>query len=241
MKSYVSAIKSVLQTDGYEWDNETFKFKSLTRACRLVQDRVKTRLPIRLSLLHILLAKIDDVYLRRKNQPYLAKLYKTIMVLGYYGLLRVGELTCGAHTIKAKDVHVGKNKQKILLVLFTSKTHGLYTEPQQIRIWADQTLKNEEFSPFKITREYSNTRGGYRHDTDQFCIFQDGTPVRPRHFRSLLRKVLKLAGLNSSLYDTHSLRIGHATDLRRFGVSVDKIKQLGRWRSNAVFRYIRQF
>ena len=239
IKSYISAIKSVLIDDGYEWDQKLVQFVALTRAVRLTSDRVKIRLPIRKSLLNIMLREIDKVFMSGTSmQPYLAKLYKCIFVLGYYGLLRVGEMATGDHPVKAKDVHVGKNKQKILIVLFTSKTHGIYATPQFIDITADQHL--EEFSPFVITNEFAEARGGYYEDGDPFFVFRDKQPVRPRHIRTLLRTILKRLNLEHKLYDTHSFRIGRATDLMKMGASVDMIKHVGRWKSNAVFRYIRE-
>ena len=46
VKSYVSAIKKTLMTDGYPWDNQRVMLGALTSACKLVNDRVLTRLPI---------------------------------------------------------------------------------------------------------------------------------------------------------------------------------------------------
>ena len=46
-------------------------------------------------------------------------------------------------------------------------------------------------------------------------------------------------GLESHLYNTHSLHIGRASDLSKMGANVEKIKHVGRWKSNAVYRYIK--
>ena len=46
VKSYISAIKTTLITDGYTWDNSKILLSSLTRACKVVKDHVRTRLPI---------------------------------------------------------------------------------------------------------------------------------------------------------------------------------------------------
>ena len=159
-------------------------------------------------------------------------------VLGYYGLLRIGEMATGSHPIKAKDVHVARQKGRIMLVLFTSKTHGLDKMPQKIHIWRDSRHKTN-FDPVTILDQYSQARGGYVELSEPYFIFQDGTPVKPAHYRKVLRKTLTNLGLNPKLYDTHSLRIGRASDLMKFGYSVDRIKQLGRWKSNAVFKYIK--
>ena len=108
IKSYVSAIKNVLKTDGYEWDDSKVLLNCLTKACKLENDKVKTRLPIQVGLLDILLFEIDRIY---HNQEFLAIMYKAMFALSYYGLFRVGELASGDHPVKAKDVHVARNKR----------------------------------------------------------------------------------------------------------------------------------
>ena len=149
VKSYISAIKAVLEDDNYEWNDKEIKFSALTRGCKMVNDRVKTRLPIGLGLLEILLDKIEQFYDEHRKQHYLAKLYQCVMILGYYGLLRIGEMTKGNHPVKAKDVHAAKNKRKILVVLFTSKTHGLNTKPQQIHIVGRRCFEKSSILPFQ--------------------------------------------------------------------------------------------
>ena len=101
IKSYVSAIKSILTDDDYDWNDKDVKLASLTRACRITNDTVRTRLPIRLQLLEILLANIDYIYVYEKGQHYLGCLYKCIFVFGYYGLLRIGEMATGDHPVRA--------------------------------------------------------------------------------------------------------------------------------------------
>ena len=48
LRSYYSAIKSILRDDGYFVDDKKVLLNSLARACKLVNDRVVTRLPIRI-------------------------------------------------------------------------------------------------------------------------------------------------------------------------------------------------
>ena len=61
-------------------------------------------------------------------------MYKAIFVLAYYGLFRVGELTKGGHPVHITDVHVGRNKRKMQVILHTSKTHGLGDNLQKVKI-----------------------------------------------------------------------------------------------------------
>ena len=131
IKSYISAIKAVLRSDDQEIHEDIYLLNSLTRASRFRNHTVKTRFPIRKGLLRLLLDSADKIF---SQQPYLKHLHKAILVMGYFGLLRVGEMTLGNHVIKAKDVHVGKNKNKLMFVLHTSKTHWTDVKPQVIKI-----------------------------------------------------------------------------------------------------------
>ena len=70
---------------------------AMTRACKRNNDVVKTRLPIHISLLELMLFELERMW--QGKQIYLESLYKTILYFGYYGLLRVGEDgTKPAHT-----------------------------------------------------------------------------------------------------------------------------------------------
>ena len=105
---------------------------TLTKACRVVNDQVKTRLPIQSGLLEVILFEVQ-CYFQNSNQYFLEILYKALFALAYYGLFRISELTSGAHPVQAKNVHITQNKNKLLFMLFTSKTHGLKSRPQRIK------------------------------------------------------------------------------------------------------------
>ena len=242
LKTYITAIKQTLLTDGYAWNDDALYLHTLTSvtgACKKNNDKSYSKFPIKRNLMELILCEIERMY---SKQPYLDTLYKTIILFSYYGLLRIGEVTMGSHVVKAKDVHVGTNKDKIKLVLYSSKTHGKRNKPQSIRMDALDESDNQKllkFCPFEITREYSNIRNGYIQDDEQFFVFSDHSPVKPCHVRKVLKRALKNLNLNPAHYGTHSFRTGRATDLMKLGYQIEEIKQLGRWKSNAVYRYLR--
>ena len=86
------------------------------------------------------------------KQPYLEILYKTIFLIGYYGMFRIGELTLSPHVMKAKDISFSKNKNKIQILLHSSKTHGKESPPQKIKISevppAAKSNRHRFFCPF---------------------------------------------------------------------------------------------
>ena len=184
VKSYVSAIKRTLVLDGYEWDDSAILLSTLTRACRLVNDKVCTRLPIRCGLLELLLFEVQRKY---SQQPFLQTMYMALFALSYYGLFRISELCITPttnHAIKAKDVHVALNKEKILVYLRTSKTHGKGSHPQKIKITSNWTEKtgsylHRNFCPFKLVSDYIITRKvHYDSGEELLFIFSDGMPLK---------------------------------------------------------------
>ena len=246
IKSYISAIKHVLQVDGYHWNMDQALLSTLTSSCRLKNDRVRNRLPIQKRLMELILFELERKF---ETQPYLQVMYQTIFCIAYYGMLRIGEITTGNHPILAKNVYVNKQHLKLCFVLYTSKTHGLESKPQKIRLTAlkttDRFLKctktksNNFFCPVDLTNNYMQLRGDYVNDDDPLFIFKDQTPVQPKHVRRILHQVIGKLGLKKKLYNTHSFRSGRATDLLKQGYTVDQIKRQGRWRSNAVYNYFK--
>ena len=246
IKSYISAIRAVLQADGVELNEDRYLITSLTRACRFQNDHVRIRLPIKKGLLLILIKYLDKIF---GTQPYLLRLYKALFMTAYYGLFRVGELTTGSHPILARDVH---NKKKMMFILRTSKTHWTDVKPQIIKISnidknhnADSTLSQNNFGnfghicPFQALRDFIAVRKqGFRKSNEPFFVFSDRSPVSPLNMRNVLNQSLTLAGLEHRLYGTHSFRIGRCVDLMAMNLSVESIKKLGRWRSNCVFTYL---
>ena len=139
IRTYISAIKKILKEDGYDWNDQIVLLNSLTKACRILNDKVKTRLPIQMGLFELLLFELDRVL---SGQNYVVLLYHTLFSLAYYGLMRISELAVDKlsnHYIHAKNIHVGLNKNKILLVLYSLKTHSLESRPQKIKIETDGT------------------------------------------------------------------------------------------------------
>ena len=129
-----------------------------------------------------------------------------------------------------------------MVVLYISETHGLESRPQKIKISAAPVKGNhlkKIFCPFNTVIRFMHMRGSYEENSEQFFVFADGSNVKPQHFRSVLRELLDNFGLESSLYDVHSFRDGRTCDLEKFGYSVEQIKAMGRWKSNAVYRYLK--
>lgn len=239
IKSKLSGIKSMLELDSIEINTRTVRLRALIKACKYKNDRVYQRFPINESLLARVIKHIDQIF---HNQPYSAKLYKSIVVMGYYGMMRIGELATGDHPVLARDVHFNHASRKVQVILRTSKTHGLGDQPQYIKFSdadAHVYLYNKKFSPYSVVMEYLLTRGDKKSDSDPFYVFADNSPVKPHQVQAVLKRALTRLGINAQDFGFHSLRIGHATTLDHRHVSLDVIRRKGRWKSNIIYRYIR--
>ena len=127
---------------------------------------------------------------------------------------------------------MGTNKNKILLILRTSKTHSEANFPQKIKITGmDKEIVKRKciFCPFNIMHKYIRIRGGYQHKNKQFFVFSDASPVHAEQARKVLRQCLDNLGFNSQVYDFHSLRSGRMTDLCKQGLSMEEIRKIGCW------------
>ena len=248
IRSYISAVKKVLRDDGIEINEDKMLLASLTKACKLKNDSVKTRLPIQKGMLRILLQTTADYYDGHLQQPFLAKLYRAVFITAYFGLLRVGEICKGSHPILVNDVHVAENKKKFMFLLRSSKTHGLYNKPQQIKIESSQIqqeqnfIKNHqgrEYCPYKILKQYVRIRPNYMNCSEPFFVFSDRSFIRPETMRKTLKVMLKISGFDANLYNFQSFRARRAVDLAGMSVSLESIKNFGRWSSNSVFTYLK--
>ena len=242
IQSYLSAIHSVLWESGLELSEDKCLLGAITRACKLKNDQIIHKLPLSKKMFKSVIRQSNKLL---GTQPYLCRLYGAIFAAAYYGLLRIGEIASSPHAILAKNVQIGVNKPKILFVLISSKTHNPGDKPQQIKITSepltDRSKRESEsdYCPFHLLAQYIRVRPLSRSEAEQFFVFSDNSPITPQHIRQHLANVLTALNLDPSYYSFHGWPAGRAQDLLNLGLSVETIKKIGRWRSNAVFTYLK--
>ena len=59
---------------------------------------------------------------------------------------------------------------------------------------------------------------------EQFFIFSDKSPVMTENIRRIIKNLIAWLNLHASLYDSHSLRVGKASDMAKYGYSIEEIK-----------------
>ncbi len=67
----------------------------------------------------------------------------------------------------------------------------------------------------------------------------DGLPITRHAFSKVLNQCVNFLGLNSAQLTSHSFRIGRATLGLEQGLSIEQIRLMGRWRSDAFRKYLK--
>ena len=156
VRTYISAIKAVLDMVDQEVNEDRTTLNALIKACCLSNHRIEVKFPIRKGLLGLIVKQMETQFI---TQPFLEALYKALFTTAYFGLFHIGEITYSDHVVKAVDVHIGVNKPKLMFVLHSSKTHTEGQKPQIIKISAIQNKRHSSHGlghicPFILLQNY---------------------------------------------------------------------------------------
>ena len=185
-------------------------------------------LPITRSILHALIAALPFAV---TNQYQLA-LWKAVFLLTYHGCMRTGEVTLAnkpQNLIQTSQIHF---TQDTLRIAFRAYKHSQGATPT-ITISADPS---SNCCPVTSLRNYLAYRGPI---PGPLFIHQDASAATRQQFSEKLKTTATMCNLPSHCYNTHSFRVGRATQMATDGQSDQIIRTAGRWKSSAFQRYIR--
>ena len=86
------------------------------------------------------------------------------------------------------------------------------------------------YCPLAALDSYEAIRG---NADGPLFLQQSSIPLTRPHLATFLRSCLIFSNLSTRLYNTHSFRIGRATQMAIDGFNDDTIKSTGRWNSTA--------
>lgn len=234
--SYISALTYIHEILGLPNPAQCFLAQKMLRGCYKLGPTVDTRLPITGEILKSIINALSHTV---TNQAQ-SLLLKALFLVAFHGFFRLGELVVTSKTqsvrvIQRSDVHFeavnGKLKQ-VQLVLRNFKTIKC-GQPQIITLEASV---NTNACPVHALFNYLKH---YRHSGGPLFQFLDGCPVSYSFVAQKLNQVIRFIGLDPKQYKGHSFRIGAATHASKLGFSENAIQNMGRWKSDAVKRYIR--
>lgn len=226
IKSHISALSFQHKARNLADNTNSYIVKRtvLGTKGKLQSQRIK---PISRDLLHKCVKTIDKIL----YDPHYIAMYKSLFTLAYYACLRAGEAVDSngtRHTITYSNTIIADTK--VTLKLDTYK----HSKDQATCVLT--ALPSLEYCPVKLLRNYVAMRNGY---SGTLYRHPNGSPTKRTEFAKVLKQCVKYLGLCPENYNTHSLRIGRATDLALLGIPDHIIKATGRWKSQAYLKYIR--
>ena len=232
IKKVLSVIYFVLKINNSIDNTKNFLLKRMLKGMKNRRIISPKLLPINLQLLNQIILKISFA-----NIPnYKRVLLKAVLLLTYYGCFRIGEVVMSAHdqhTLSIDNISLISNADEKVSLLIKLDSYKHANSPVSFII---KPLDNKLFCPVVAVLEYLKLRS-FSHGS--FFLMQNNVPVKREFIASSLKKYVSILGLNPKRYNTHSLRIGRATDLAVLGLPEQVIKKAGRWESDAYLKYIR--
>ena len=223
ISSTLSALSYIHKLYCLNDPTRAFHITQLMTSIRRHRPSVDGRQPITEDLLFKILTHLPSLV----SSLYEKILFKAMFLFVFYFGLRVGEVTSSTHNIQFSQVI--KSRSKLTLYFATYKHSPAH--PLRHSLNASNSL----FCPVLAIGDYLLLRG-----TSAGPLFLlGGNAVTAAMFNMRLRQLLHLAGEQCRAYSAHSFRIGAASYWASKGLSDVQIRRLGRWRSDAMVRYIR--
>lgn len=193
------------------------------------------RLPIDIDMLKRIVEYLDKGCFGNFDDA----LMKSCCTLAFFGFLRCGEFTVKDDfsendNLCLTDVLISSDS--VTVTLKTSKT-----DPFRKGITINIHATKNNVCPLLALESYIKLRNlkNLPKQTNALFVSSNGHPLTRTIFISNLKFTLKQIGVDDTLFNGHSLRIGAATTCGKLRIEDHLIKTLGRWSSDCYNRYIR--
>ena len=220
--SRISALSYMHKINDVHDTTQHFLVQKLLLGIKKVKPSADIRPPMTVLLLEQFLKALST----HLYPVYKTYLFKCMLVLGFFGFLRPGEMTESCHNIPFEQVVITQKQVEITFKTF-KHYHG---RPITICIKSQQN----SLCPVACALKYLEIRGS---TPGPFFCMSNGDPVKYCELLDLFK--LLNSCVSSSKLSPHSLRIGAATHAAIIGLSQDEIQRLGLWHSSAHLKYIR--
>ena len=159
-------------------------------------------------------------------------LWTAVFSLSFHACLRASEAVQSNTSTHTLQLHQIKLLPNSLTISFSSYKHSAHNTP-------DLTIQADPCSiscPIAALSQYLTARGT---SSGPLFISQSSTPIDRETFSANIKNAIRHIGLDQTFYNTHSFRIGRATQLAQDNHPEATIRAAGRWRSTAYLQYIR--
>ena len=211
---------------------QLFVVKKMLEGCKRLGKRQDLRAPVTMKILKSICDRLPFVC----YNEYEALMFRTVYLIAYYGLMRIGEIVFTSvfqsdRPLQVTDISFrGKTVVQITIRVAKNNQKG---QPIYLRI---PCMPGNTLCPVCCLQNYLTVR---QQQPGQLFIHSNGKPLTRSQFTAVLAKSVQGTIYRSRHIRSHSFRIGRASDLASLGVDVEMIKVMGRWKSAAYKTYIR--
>ena len=232
--NYASAIAYQHKMADADDPTATFKVQKFLQGVKNTRPQSQKLHPISTSILRDLLIAVP---LTTVNL-YMETLIKSMMSLMYWACLRIGEVatsTHGDHVLRLDQLsfeYIGA-RPSAAIITFKSFKHSKGAKPiLNIRARPDRSI-----CPVTGLQDYLRLRS--QTQCPALFVTSCGQPVTRADFVAWLGQALDKTPHTNLKINSHSFRVGRATDLALQGKSDAYIQKAGRWSSSAYRKYVR--
>ena len=229
IRNYLSALCNHLkdlELEAINYSSHKIK-KCMTGIRRIKGDGVKQAAPLLPAGLLRLFALL---------QPSLGHTaVRAAMLLSFRGLLRKAHVTDSDAACRRKDISF--HPWGLMISISKSKTIQFREKVHRIPV---AKVRNKELcAVYWVKRHFQECPAP--RGAQAFRVPRNGNsvPLSYSYYLSVIKYLCAVAGLDPTLFSTHSLRRGGATFLRLCGAPIEVIKERGDWQSDAVFVYLK--
>ena len=203
-----------------------------------LNPQINSRLPITIDILRKLIISLDFLF----TNDYKVRLFRAMFSLSFFGFLRPGEIaprTALSKVLTLNDAAIHGPPSSGLHITFRDYKHNTGNRPFILHIAPHVDPK---LCPVNLLADYLAVRVTSSKCTKAsvpLFVQDNGNPVSSSLFATTLRDCILSLGLDPTSFKSHSWRIGAASWAASRGFSDDHIRKLGRWKSDAFKKYIR--
>ena len=230
IRVHLSAIAHGLKIRNIPDYTKAYIILVMIKGAKKLTETKDNRLPMTIDhlnyLIHFVQTRVQDAYVR--------SLYSAMYSWAYHACLRISEYTKGPsdHNLLIQNLtKIDIGGYEAFRIRFESFKHS----PDLFPDFVIHPTFDPISCPVMLMKQYLLVR------PDMYGpIFVDNFGGISRNtFSNNLAKCISIMGWDPKRYQSHSFRIGRATDWASMGYSAVQIKQKGRWFSDAFLNYIR--
>lgn len=210
VKAYIAGISYFCRIRGFLDTTKSFILQKVLVGFSRMNTRVDNRKPITISILQGLISILPQVCLSN----YESILFSALFCTAFFGYFRIGELVQDSkvkpgHAIQVGDVRLSTSNS-VIITLRHSKTD------QEGKGATISLVPARPICPIQHLNKYATLRP---NSPGAFFIHLSGYPVTRYQAESVFNKAIRMLGLDTKMYKTHSFRIGAASNAWASGMS----------------------